>query len=68
MAEKLLKAILLIAFTCYAISWILRDFWSALSSTIFVLAIGIILVDIEHKKKFRELEKRVKNLEQNIGR
>lgn len=61
--EKLLKAILLVAFACYVVSLILGDWRGALGSTALGLFAGIALVDAEHKRRLRELERRVERLE-----
>ena len=62
-SKKLLKAILLIAFACYAASSILGDWRGALGSAVLGLATGVILVE----KKLRELERKVKELEGKAG-
>jgi len=58
--EKLLKAVLLIAFACYVVSSILGDWRGALGSAVLGLSAGIILIDKEHKRRLRELESKIR--------
>jgi asparagine N-glycosylation enzyme membrane subunit Stt3 len=61
--EKLLKAILLVAFACYVVSLILEDWRGALGSAVLGLATGVVLVE----RKLRGLERRVRELEDKAG-
>jgi uncharacterized membrane protein len=45
LGEKFLMALLLALVAAYAVSYILRDYWSALSSAVLVLALAIIIVE-----------------------